>query len=120
MRINPNLKAEVKLILDSIINPKAPVSTHLLKKYLFSIEADEYNRHLLYLDTDYSIITSLELDHSDIYPTIERYLETFDIFVQRTRHKVYLPDTISQKDRYKDLEKAQIVTTQHFDFAHLI
>ena len=29
------------------------------------VEACEYKRHFLYLDLDYSIITNIELDHTD-------------------------------------------------------
>lgn len=62
----------------------------LRKKYRFVIEADEFNRHFLYLDTDYAIILNAELDHSDIYPNEEVYLDTFVEFINKVKHKTFV------------------------------
>lgn len=54
-------------------NPDAP----------FVIEADEYDRTFLALTPDIAVVTTLELDHVDIYPTIETYVDAFRQFVSQ-------------------------------------
>lgn len=46
----------------------------------FVIEADEYDRMFLGLPLTYSIITNLEHDHPDCYPTFSDYLLAFKAF----------------------------------------
>ena len=43
------------------------------------IEADEYDRSFLALDPDYSLITSIEKDHLDVYEDLESILTSFGI-----------------------------------------
>ncbi|MEA1987154.1 MAG: UDP-N-acetylmuramate--L-alanine ligase, partial [Candidatus Marinimicrobia bacterium] len=47
-------------------------------------EADEYDRTFLALPPTYSIITNIEMDHSDIYSDIEDMKETFTKFANST------------------------------------
>ena len=54
-------------------NPDAPLV----------IEADEYDRTFLALTPDIAVITTLELDHVDIYPTIDAYADAFRQFVSQ-------------------------------------
>ena len=61
----------------------------LRKKYRFVIEADEFNRHFLYLDVDYAIILNAELDHTDIYPTEQIYLDTFVQFINKVKKETF-------------------------------
>jgi len=51
----------------------------------FVIEADEYDRLLLGLVPEVAIITSVDWDHVDIYPTREAVEQTFVQFVQQVR-----------------------------------
>ena len=55
-----------------------------MKKLWFVIEADEFNRHFLFLDPDVSIITNCELDHLDTYDDEADYYETFTTFMRKT------------------------------------
>jgi UDP-N-acetylmuramate--alanine ligase len=48
----------------------------------FVIEADEYDRMFLGLRPRIAVITTLEHDHPDIYPTPESYQEAFTQFVR--------------------------------------
>lgn len=52
-------------------NPDAP----------FVVEADEYDRTFLALTPDIAVVTTLELDHVDIYPTLDAYVDAFRQFV---------------------------------------
>ncbi|NCO97933.1 hypothetical protein GW864_02010 [bacterium] len=62
-----------------------------MKSVYFFVEACEYKRHFLYLDLDYVVITSLELDHTDYYKDIKDYLSAFQQLINRTKQKVLVP-----------------------------
>ncbi len=51
----------------------------------FIIEADEYDRMFLGLKPDIGVITYMELDHPDCYPTLEEYYEAFIEFASSTK-----------------------------------
>jgi len=51
----------------------------------FVIEADEYMRTFLSLDPAIALITNVEHDHPDCYPTYEDCLQTFEDFAARVR-----------------------------------
>jgi len=61
-------------------------------EYVF-VEADEYDRSFLALDPDYSLITSIEKDHLDVYEDLESILTSFGIFCDKTKKSV-----IAEKD----------------------
>lgn len=50
---------------------------------LFVIEADEYDRAFLGLRPDVAVITTLEHDHPDCYPTFEEMRTAFSKFAER-------------------------------------
>ncbi|KUK46929.1 MAG: UDP-N-acetylmuramate--L-alanine ligase [Anaerolinea thermophila] len=52
----------------------------------FIIEADEYDSMFLGLTPDYLIITNVEHDHPDCYPTRESYITAFKKLIQRMDH----------------------------------
>jgi UDP-N-acetylmuramate--alanine ligase len=51
----------------------------------FVIEADEYDRMFLGLDPDWILLTHLEHDHPDCYPTMADYRQAFIDFTRRLR-----------------------------------
>lgn len=51
---------------------------------LFVIEADEYDYMFLGLYPKFSVITNLEHDHPDCFPTFENYLDAFGAFLAKT------------------------------------
>lgn len=55
------------------------------KSKLFVIEADEYDNMFLGLDPLISVITNIEHDHPDCFPTPEEYLNAFVQFISRLR-----------------------------------
>lgn len=59
------------------------------------IEADEYDRSFLALDPDYSLITSIEKDHLDVYDDLESILTSFGIFCDKTKKSVIAEKDIS-------------------------
>ncbi len=57
------------------------VNAHAGKGNAFVIEADEYDRMFLGLKPQIEVITNLEHDHPDIYPTFEEMYAAFQSFV---------------------------------------
>ena len=58
-------------------------NAHAGKGGYFVIEADEYDRMFHGLNPDIAIITNMEHDHPDCFPTPQDYREAFEIFVDR-------------------------------------
>jgi UDP-N-acetylmuramate--alanine ligase len=53
----------------------------------FAIEADEYDNMFLGLSPQIAIVTNIEHDHPDCFPTAEQYRNAFKDFLQRVRPK---------------------------------
>lgn len=51
----------------------------------FVIEADEYDNMFLGLDPAFSIVTFMEHDHPDFFPTLDDYRKAFIQFIRRTQ-----------------------------------
>jgi UDP-N-acetylmuramate--alanine ligase len=68
-------------IVGGVIN-KLNTNAHAGKGKTFVIEADEYDRMFLGLKPKYAIVTSLEYDHPDCYPTPADYKAAFVDFVK--------------------------------------
>lgn len=51
----------------------------------FVIESDEFNRHFLAYHPTYSIITNIELEHTECYKDIEDIIKTFEQFSKNTK-----------------------------------
>src|SRR5437870_283183 len=54
----------------------------------FIYECDEYDRNFLQFNPYLSLISGIDWDHPDIYPTRESYLEAFNEFVQQSEHTI--------------------------------
>ncbi len=54
----------------------------------FVLEADEFNRHFLAYQPYYTIITNIELEHTEIYSDIEDIKKTFLKFSNNTTKKI--------------------------------
>lgn len=68
------------------------ISKNLNSNFLYNpnsqyivVEADEYDRSFLKLSPYYSVITSIDEDHLDIYGTYENLLEAFTEFANKTQ-----------------------------------
>jgi UDP-N-acetylmuramate--alanine ligase len=60
-------------------------NAHAGKGRSFVIEADEYDRMFLGLAPDLIVVSSLEHDHPDCFPTPQEYAAAFEAFVRRLR-----------------------------------
>jgi UDP-N-acetylmuramate--alanine ligase len=58
-------------------------NAHFGQGKFFVIEADEYDRMFLGLSPTYAVVTNLEHDHPDCFPTFSDYLQAFRAFSER-------------------------------------
>ena len=65
----------------------------------FALEACEYKRHFLAYNPYYTIVTNIELDHTDYYKDLDDVMDAFDEFVSKTRKAVIMcgDDTNNRK-----------------------
>jgi len=52
----------------------------------FVYECDEYDRNFLHYTPRLSVITSVDYDHPDTYPTLESYRNAFGAFIDQSDH----------------------------------
>lgn len=50
----------------------------------FVYECDEYDRNFLHFTPGYSLITSIDYDHPDTYPTLDSYKQAFTAFIDQS------------------------------------
>ncbi|HEX7587349.1 MAG TPA: UDP-N-acetylmuramate--L-alanine ligase [Anaerolineae bacterium] len=70
------------VIVGGII-PDLNGNAHAGKGKYFVIEADEYDRAFLGLDPKIAVITSIEMDHPDIYSNVDDVAQAFREFIAR-------------------------------------
>lgn len=54
----------------------------------FVYECDEFDSNMLHFHPHLSLITSLDYDHPDTYPTERDYLDAFSKFLQQSQHTI--------------------------------
>ena len=117
--INPQATNDIRNIFDHILTGKW-LDQSIVKKYVFIVEACEYKRHFLHLDPDYTLITSIALDHTDYYKDIEDYRAGFVQLINKTKKAVFCPawldiDWIPAKER----EKCHTTKSIDIDLEHV-
>lgn len=60
--------------------------------HYFIYEADEYDRNFLNFHPEIALITGLDWDHPDIYPTRQAYYEAFSEFIDQSNQTVLWHD----------------------------
>lgn len=58
------------------------------KSKFFVYECDEFDRNFLHFSPYLSLVTSLDYDHPDTYPTEQSYIEAFRQFVHQSKHTI--------------------------------
>ena len=56
----------------------------------FVLESCEYKRHFLSYNPYYTIVTKIELDHTDYYKDLDDVMDAFNEFVNKTRNTVIM------------------------------
>lgn len=88
---------------------------------LFVIEADEYQGMFLGLSPTYGVITNLEYDHPDVFPSFEAMIETFEQFVERIQDGTLIAgidDVATARLAAKRLAEGRKVITYGLKNAH--
>jgi UDP-N-acetylmuramate--alanine ligase len=83
----------------------------------FVYECDEYDRNFLHFEPTISIITALDYDHVDTYPTEKDYRDAFVQFLQQSTHNVMWEKDLRylHTDPMTDLEAYD----EHMDLSHI-
>jgi len=113
--LNKNLNDKVKKIFGNIFEWKENKNT---RKYYFVLEADEFNKHFLHLQSYYSIITNIELDHSDVYIDFYTYLQAFKDFIKLTDKKVFMLNN-DKNIRLLKSGKIEAIEEKAIDFKYI-
>lgn len=118
---NPTIKQDLQAIFTRILTGKiVGWDETLRKKYRFAIEADEFNKHFLYLDVDHAIILNAELDHGEIYSSKEEYLTTYVQFIQKVKDNVFaLTDEIGISDLKSQCTKIQCIEKKNINLPYI-
>ncbi|HXF84994.1 MAG TPA: UDP-N-acetylmuramate--L-alanine ligase [Anaerolineales bacterium] len=74
------LGRDPSFIVGGVVNDLG-VNAHAGKGNLFVIEADEYDNMFLGLKPQIAVVTSIEHDHPDFFPTLEAMYASFEKFV---------------------------------------
>ena len=56
----------------------------------FALEACEYKRHFLSYNPYYTIVTNIELDHTDYYKDLDDVMDAFTTFINKTKKTVIM------------------------------
>ncbi len=84
----------------------------------FVYEADEYDRNFLAYEPDLSLITGLDWDHPDIYPTREDYNAAFVEFIEQS-HMTYIWDQDAGQIGIQTSEKVGVINFEDYPQVHL-
>ena len=60
----------------------------------FVYECDEFDKNLLHFHPYLSLLTSIDYDHPDTYPTEEDYRETFRKYINQSNHTIAWSDDL--------------------------
>lgn len=74
----------------------APSGAYSPESRYFIYECDEYDRNFLHFSPELSLITSIDYDHPDTYPTQQSYLDAFEQFGQQSRQIIAWRDQHSE------------------------
>jgi len=118
--INQERKQDIKKIFEKLLTAKWHRPTELFKKMYFIVEADEFNRHFLLLDPSISLITKVDHDHKDVYPTQKSYFSTFQEFIWKTKKEVFTNDENFKKNIWKIDKKIEFIwTNKNINFKYM-
>ncbi len=119
-RVNPAYTQHLRDIINHIIDPRAPGVEDTMKSAYLIVEADEFNKHFLYLDPDYACITNADRDHADIYPTREDYLNTMRLFLSKVRHQAWIPLGAKGQTELQDTPHLLAIAVQEIPYQHML
>lgn len=101
------------------------IGVYEAKSEYFVYEADEYDRNFLAYNPAYSIITGVDWDHPDIYPTRGEYYQAFRQFIDQSRQVIIWQDDfnrleLSESDKLRVLDQEDPQINQFIKLAGLV
>ncbi|MBP7885010.1 hypothetical protein KAZ93_02455 [Patescibacteria group bacterium] len=117
--MNDKALPDIQHLFEHIFNQKHQLDYDLLKKYFFVIEACEYKNHFLGYDIDYSLITNIQHDHIDFFPTAESYMDAFRYLIGQTKKKVILTPSATETlthDRLEHFSSEKYIISEPYPF----
>jgi UDP-N-acetylmuramate--alanine ligase len=85
----------------------------------FVYEADEYDRNFLSFEPHLSLITGVDWDHPDIYPTREDYINAFHEFLEQSHHS-FVWQSDADYMQLQNFPKVSVLDDNNPDIAHLL
>lgn len=116
--VNPKAKKDIRNIFDYILTGKN-LDYKNIKKWNFFVEACEYKRHFLYLDLDYTVITSLELDHTDYYKNLADYISAFKELIKKTKYVILIPKILNFQSKLWTNPNIRKIPVKTIPFNHV-
>lgn len=97
-----------------------PSGEYVPGSHYFVYECDEYDRNFLHYTPEVSLISSIDYDHPDTYPTVADYQQAFTNFIDQSTttlmwHKDY--DALGRPDVTSDVKLFDATT--HLEHLHL-
>lgn len=68
--------------------PFGPSGAYDPNSQFFVYECDEYDRNFLHFSPDLSLLTSIDYDHPDTYPTEAEYKQAFRTYISQSAHTI--------------------------------
>lgn len=68
--------------------PFAPSGAYNPHSAYFVYECDEYDKNFLHFTPFLSLLTSIDYDHPDTYPTIDEYKQSFRKYISQSTHTI--------------------------------
>ena len=78
----------------------------------FIYECDEFDRNFLHFEPYASIITTIEYDHPDTYPTEQEYFDAFDQFIHQSKFCVMWQHDFNIESIYGSDVRAHLIDRQ--------
>lgn len=92
----------------------APSGRYQQGSEFFVYEADEYDKNFLKFKPQAAIITSIDYDHPDTYPTKDDYYAAFAQFIYQTKMTTIWDEDVYSFDAYADrLQVLDVQSYQH-------
>lgn len=85
----------------------------------FVYEADEYDRNFLSFSPEMSIISGVDYDHPDIYPTREEYNQAFRQFLQQSNHAYIWREDAERIHSSSPSNTTTVIDKQEYPFSKL-
>lgn len=99
-----------------------PSGMHDAKSEYFIYECDEFDRNMLHFEPYLTLITSLDHDHADTYPTANDYRRAFVEFLEQSQHAILWERDLQylRADPRADLESySELMSLDQFTLAGL-